>query len=73
MVLETKGDHLDNPDTAYKKHVLDFMTDNFAWDTTAPAGTLELVKDNGETVECSLILMSEWKRELPKYLTTGEG
>jgi type III restriction enzyme len=72
VVLETKGDHLDNPDTAYKKAVLEFMTENFAWDKTPPSGTLELVKDNGETVECGLIMMSEWETKLPEYLTTGE-
>ncbi len=64
LVLETKGDHLDNPDTAYKDKVLSLMTENFAWDSTASAGTLELIKD-GETVECSLVLMSEVKAKLP--------
>lgn len=67
-VLETKGDQLDNLDTAYKRDVLQVLSDNFAWDTTAPAGTLELVQDNGETVECTLILMSEWQAKLPGYL-----
>jgi type III restriction enzyme len=32
------------------------------------AGKLELVKDTGETVECTLILMSEWKSKLPEFL-----
>ena len=68
-VLETKGDQLDNLDTAYKRDVLQVLSDNFAWDTTAPAGTLELMQDNGETVECTLILMSEWQVKLPGYLT----
>ena len=67
-VLETKGDQLDNLDTAYKRDVLDVLSENFAWDTTAPAGTLELVQDNGETVECTLILISEWQTKLPGYL-----
>ena len=67
-VLETKGDQLDNLDTAYKREVLKVLTDNFAWDNTVPAGTLELVKDTGETVECTLILMSEWKTKLPGFL-----
>jgi type III restriction enzyme len=44
------------------------MTDAFAWDNTVPAGTLNLIKDNGETVECALILMSEWKAKLPGYI-----
>ena len=44
------------------------LSDNFAWDDFVPAGTLELVKDTGETVECTLILMSEWKSKLPEFL-----
>jgi type III restriction enzyme len=67
-VLETKGDQLDNLDTAYKRQVLTFLSNNFGWDSTLPAGTLELIKDNGETVECTLILMSEWETKLPGYL-----
>lgn len=69
-VLETKGDQLDNLDTAYKREVLEFLSSNFAWDKTVPAGELSLVQDNGETVECTLILMSEWEAKLPEYLTT---
>ncbi len=68
-VLETKGDQLDNLDTAYKREMLRFLSSHFAWDTTVPAGTLELIKSNGETVECALILMSEWETKLPGYLT----
>jgi type III restriction enzyme len=68
MVLETKGDQLDNLDTAYKRDLLKLMSDSFAWDTTVSAGTLELVKASGETVECTLILMSDWKSKLPDYL-----
>ena len=67
-VLETKGDQLDNLDTAYKREVLTFLSDNFAWDDYTPAGELELIKNNGETVQCTLILMSEWRVKLPEYL-----
>ncbi|WP_346900511.1 DEAD/DEAH box helicase family protein [uncultured Roseibium sp.] len=67
-VLETKGDQLDNLDTAYKRELLKVMSDSFAWDETVPAGTLDLIQENGETVECTLILMSEWKAKLPEYL-----
>jgi type III restriction enzyme len=69
-VLETKGDQLDNLDTAYKRDFLDLLSANFAWDSTVPAGTLELIKDTGETVECSLILMSEWPTMLPAHLVS---
>lgn len=68
-VLETKGDQLDNLDTAYKRDVLSFLSDHFRWDDAIPAGELELVK-NGETVEGALILMSDWKSKLPDYLRT---
>ena len=66
-VLETKGDQLDNLDTAYKREALTFLSDHFRWDETTPVGELELV-NNGETVEGTLILMSEWKAKLPAYL-----
>jgi len=67
-VLETKGDQLDNLDTAYKRDVLAFLSDHFAWDESVPAGELELVQNNGETVHGTLILMSEWKAKLPDHL-----
>ncbi|MEJ0011251.1 MAG: DEAD/DEAH box helicase family protein [Bauldia sp.] len=67
-VLETKGDQLDNLDTAYKRDVLNFLSKNFAWDHTAPVGELELVKNGGESVRATLILMSEWEAKLPSYL-----
>ncbi|MDI7775598.1 DEAD/DEAH box helicase family protein [Asticcacaulis sp. EMRT-3] len=68
-LLETKGDHLDNGDTAYKRDVLALMSDSFAWDHSVSAGTLELVNE-GETVECALILMSDIQTKLPKYLAS---
>lgn len=67
-VLETKGDHLDNADTAYKRELLSVLSDNFAWDKTTASGELELISDTGETVACTLILMSEWEAKLPEYL-----
>jgi len=67
-VLETKGDQLDNLDTAYKRDMLAFLSYHFAWDDHAPVGQLEIVRNDGETVEGTLILMSEWQNELPNYL-----
>lgn len=66
-VLETKGDQLDNLDTAYKREALAFLSEHFQWDEATPVGELELV-NNGETVEGTLILMSEWNAKLPAYL-----
>ena len=67
-VLETKGDHLDNLDTDYKRALLSFLSGNFRWDDATPAGELQLVTNTGESVECTLILMSEWKARLPSFL-----
>jgi len=65
--LETKGDQLDNLDTAYKREALSFLSEHFKWDDAQQAGTLELVQD-GDTVEATLVLMSEWRAKLPAYL-----
>ncbi len=66
-VLETKGDQLNNLDTAYKQNALSFLSEYFQWDEITPVGELEIVR-NSETVECALILMSEWKAKLPAHL-----
>jgi type III restriction enzyme len=55
VVLETKGDHLaGNEDTRYKKAMMDVLTGAFEWDHTRPAGELELVAEDGTTVQCGL-------------------
>lgn len=65
-LLETKGDQLDNLDTAYKREVLSFLSGAFQREDYTPVGQLELVRSAGETVQGALVLMSEWKSELPK-------
>lgn len=67
VVLETKGDHLQNPDTDYKRDVLDFLTANFAWDQAVPAGQLQIAM-TGETVECALVLMENMHARLPALI-----
>lgn len=67
VVLETKGDHLQNPDTDYKRDVLDFLTQNFSWDQAVPAGQLEIAM-TGETVECALVLMEDIPARLPALI-----
>ena len=52
---------------AYKREALAFLSGHFEWDEATPVGELELV-NNGEAVEGTLILMSEWKAKLPAYL-----
>ena len=69
VALETKGDHLQNPDTDYKRDVLDFLSQSFAWDTAVPAGQHQL-RQTGETVECALILMQDVQTRLPPFLAS---
>lgn len=67
VVMETKGDHLQNPDTDYKRDVLNFLTDSFAWDQAVPAGQLQIAM-TGETIECALVLMQDVPVNLPKLI-----
>jgi type III restriction enzyme len=67
VVLETKGDHLQNPDTDYKRDLLDFLTGNFSWDQAVPAGQLQIAM-TGEAVECALVLMEDIPAKLPALL-----
>ena len=67
-ILETKGDQLDNLDTAYKRELLSFLSDAFRRDDYIPAGQLELVRRDGDATQAALILMSEWKAKLPGCL-----
>ncbi len=71
IVLETKGDYLDNLDTEYKRCLLALMSENFSWNNTLRAGELELVRENGEIVKCALVLMSEWQTNLPELLASN--
>lgn len=67
VALETKGDHLHNPDTDYKRDLLAFLSAHFDWDTVVPAGQIAL-ENTGATVECALILMGDIKSELPDLI-----
>lgn len=69
VALETKGDHLQNPDTDYKRAVLNFLANSFDWDTAIPAGQLQLQK-TGETVECALILMQDINSQLLGFIAS---
>jgi type III restriction enzyme len=46
--------------------VLDLMTEAFQIDQTQRVGELSIVNPDGSTVECDLVLMSEWKTKLPE-------
>lgn len=71
IVLEMKGDQLDNPESEYKKKVLRMLSNAYDIDTTVRVGELELVIEDGTTVECDLVLMSEWRTRLPNEFLNG--
>ena len=68
MILETKGEHLDNPDTKYKKKVMKACADAFKFENVTKGGELELVVDQDTTVSCSLIFEGTWETDLSKLL-----
>jgi hypothetical protein len=68
MILETKGDHLDNPDTKYKQKVLQACADAFKFESVTKQGDLELVIDENTTVCCDLIFEEKWKADISKLL-----
>ena len=71
MILETKGDHLDNPDTKYKKKVMEACTQAYQIEGVTSRGELELVVDGDTTVSCELIFEGQWETSLSNILDTG--
>ncbi len=68
-ILETKGNQLEgNLDTAYKRELLDVLSNAYALDKTTQAGAVELVTDSGDMIDCALIMMSEWKTNCQSIL-----
>jgi type III restriction enzyme len=59
VVLEMKGDHLDNPDTKYKRDVMRLMTEAFSLEAARSVGRAEISMEDGTTVECDLVLMND--------------
>lgn len=69
LVWEMKGDQLEgNLDTVYKRKLLETVSKSYRAEDGFKAGTLELIGKAGKTVECDLVLMSEWKTEALKRL-----
>lgn len=68
MVLETKGDHLENPDTKYKQELLKICSDSYRFENVIKRGEIELVVNEKTTVYCALIFEEKWKTDLAKVL-----
>jgi type III restriction enzyme len=68
LVLEMKGEHLSgNTKTEYVKEVLRVMSEAYTTDIPK-VGELELIEKGRATIQCDLVLMSEWKTKLPEYM-----
>ena len=68
VILETKGDHLDNPNTHYKQRVLEMCTSAFQFENVTKRGVLELVVAEDVTVSCDLIFEDNWQTDLSRLL-----
>jgi type III restriction enzyme len=72
VVWETKGNQLEgNLDSEYKRKLLDTMTQCFKAEDVVRAGELELVGQDGTTVTCEMVLMSDWKTGIHRTLAEG--
>lgn len=69
VCIETKGDQLEgNDDTTYKRKLMELVTNHYRQGDTVKAGELELVANNGVSVVCDMLLMSEWKTGIHDHL-----
>lgn len=69
VVWETKGNQLEgNLDSEYKRKLLDAMTQCFKAEDVVRAGELELVGQDGASVTCEMVLMSDWKAGVHRTL-----
>ena len=64
VVMETKGVHLANEDTAYKRRLLETLQQAFRDERLTPAGDLELVSDGGERLVCALVFDQNWRNAM---------
>jgi type III restriction enzyme len=69
FVWEMKGPQLEgNLDTEYKRNLLETVTAAYRAEDGFQAGTLQLVGQAGEEVECALVLLNDWKTEVMNKL-----
>jgi type III restriction enzyme len=67
VALESKGDQLDNRDTAYKATVLAMLTEAYVNRASATGGELELESETPE-YQAAVVLFSDMEAELPKII-----
>ena len=70
-ILETKGDQLDNLDTAYKRSVMETLTEHFSFEAVTDVGQC-IIQDEEVSVDARLILFGEIAVELPNWINEAE-
>lgn len=64
VVMETKGAHLANEDTEYKRRLLATLQSAWSDERLQRAGELELVGRRGERLMCDLVFDGNWRNDL---------
>lgn len=64
VVLETKGVHLKNEDTEYKRRLLEALTAAYRDGRLEPSGELELVDGTKGRIVCDLVFDRNWNNTL---------
>ena len=70
-VLETKGDHLDNIDTDYKRELMEFLSRGRWQRSLEVRDGLDLRSAGLPGFQFALVLMRDWKAQLPKLVARG--
>lgn len=63
VVMETKGAHLKNEDTEYKRHLLEFLSSRYEDRSARKVGELELDAGAAQVV-CDLVFSDAWRGEM---------
>ncbi len=61
LVLETKGQHLDNPDSRYKRDLLDLLSVSYSGQVV---GDMALDLGDDRALHCELVLENDWQVRL---------
>ena len=61
VVIETKGLHLQGPDTDYKRALLERLSNAFRDECGLLAGELELTGASSEAVVCDIVFDAAWR------------
>ena len=64
VLLETKGLHLKNEDSAYKQHLLERLTQAYHDERWHRVGSLQLEGGSAEAVVCDLVFDAAWRGTL---------